>query len=195
MSSLRNAVRRGNRGDRRLGPGIFGNMPSRSGRRATAPSPTRAGRPRRRAMRISEHILSVALFGFGYFRTLADSHADETPGTRPAVFVAKAFVAIGGYYLAGIPNSEVKPDAVHAREMFWYAASYFGDSDAQYRLGRMYLDGQGTAKDPKQARRWLFTAAREGPYEAQAVLRAMLVPGPSGPRHAAPGLTRLLLAS
>jgi uncharacterized protein len=134
------------------------------------------------------------LRAFDYFRTLADSHADETPGTRPAVFVAKAFVAIGGYYLAGIPNSDVKPDAVHAREMFWYAASYFGDSDAQYRLGRMYLDGQGTAKDPKQAMRWLHTAAGKGQYEAQAVLGAMLFRGQSVPRDAARGLMWLTLA-
>jgi TPR repeat protein len=134
------------------------------------------------------------LRAFGYFRTLADSHADETPGTRPAVFVAKAFMAIGGYYLTGIPNSDVKPDAVHAREMFWYAASYFGDPDAQYRLGRMYLDGQGTAKDPKQARRWLFAAASKGQYEAQAVLGAMLFRGQSVPRDAAQGLKWLILA-
>lgn len=135
------------------------------------------------------------LRAFDYFRTLADSHADEMPGTRPAVFVAKAFVAIGGYYLAGIANSDVKPDAVHAREMFWYAASYFGDSDAQYRLGRMYLDGQGTAKDPKQAMRWLFTAASKGQYEAQAVLGAMLFRGgQSMQRDAARGLMWLTLA-
>jgi uncharacterized protein len=134
------------------------------------------------------------LRAFDYFRTLADSHAGEMPGTRPAVFVAKAFVAIGGYYLTGIPNSEVKPDAVQAREMFWYAASNFGDPDAQYRLGRMYLDGQGTAKDPKQAMRWLFTAASKGQYEAQAVLGAMLFRGQSVPRDAARGLMWLILA-
>src|SRR5262249_49502017 len=64
---------------------IFGDMPSRSGRRATASSPGRAGRPRRRAMRISQHILSVALFGFGFGLTAAyaldgtKSPADKTP--------------------------------------------------------------------------------------------------------------------
>jgi uncharacterized protein len=131
---------------------------------------------------------------FDYFRTLADSHADETPGTRPAVFVAKAFEALGGYYLTGIANSVVKPDPAHAREMFWYAASYFGDPDAQYRLGRMYLDGQGTAKDPKQAMRWLFAAASKGQYEAQAVLGAMLFRGQSVPRDASRGLMWLMLA-
>jgi len=131
---------------------------------------------------------------FEYFRTLADSHADEAPCTAPAVFVAKAFVEIGGYYLAGIPNSDIKPDAGHAHKMFAYAASYFGDSDAQYRLGRMFLDGQGAAKSPKQAARWLSNAAGKGQYHAQAVFGAMLFTGESVTRDAARGLMYLILA-
>ena len=58
----------------------------------------------------------------------------------------------------------------------------------------MYLDGQGTAKDPKQARRWLFAAASKGQYEAQAVFGAMLFSGQSAPRDAARGLMWLILA-
>jgi uncharacterized protein len=130
---------------------------------------------------------------FEYFRTLGNSHAEETPGTTPAVFVAKAFVEIGGYYLTGIANY-IKPDADRAHQMFSYAASYFGDPDAQYRLGRMYLDGQGAAKDPKQAARWLSSAAGKGQYQAQAVLGAMLFKGESVPRDAARGLMYLILA-
>jgi len=99
--------------------------------------------------------------GFEYFRTLADSHAEETPGTAPAVFVAKAFVEIGSYYLAGIAHY-IKPDAARAHQMFSYAASYFGDPDAQYRLGRTYLDGQGTAKSPKQAAPLVAERSRQG---------------------------------
>jgi uncharacterized protein len=130
---------------------------------------------------------------FEYFRTLADSHAEETPGTTPAVFVAKAFVEIGGYYLTGIPNY-VNPNAGRAHQMFSYAALYFGDPDAQYRLGRTYLDGQGTAKSPKQALRWLSSAAGKGQYQAQAVLGAMLFKGESVPRDSARGLMYLALA-
>jgi uncharacterized protein len=130
---------------------------------------------------------------FEYFRTLADSHAQEMPGTTAAVFVAKAFVEIGGYYLTGISNY-IKTDAVRAHQMFSYAASYFGDPDAQYRLGRTYLDGQGTAKSPKQAARWLSSAAGKGQYQAQAVLGAMLFKGESVPRDAARGLMYLILA-
>jgi uncharacterized protein len=78
--------------------------------------------------------------------------------------------------------------------MFSYAASYFQDPDAQYRLGRTYLDGQGTAKSPKQAVRWLWSAAGKGQYQAQAVLGAMLFKGESVPRDASRGLMYLILA-
>jgi uncharacterized protein len=132
------------------------------------------------------------LRAFDYFRTLADSHAD--PGTRQARFVANAFVALGRYYLTGIPDSEIKPDAVRAHEMFNYAGSYFGDPDAQYHLGRMYLDGQGIPKDTKQAVRWLSLAAGKGQYQAQAVFGALLFKGQYVPRDAARGLMWLTLA-
>jgi uncharacterized protein len=134
------------------------------------------------------------LRAFEYFRGIADAHADEVPGTPQARFVANAFVALGSYYLGGIPDSAVKPDADRAREMFSYAASYFGDPDAQYHLGRMYLDGIGGVREPKQASRWLSRAARKGQYEAQAVLGAMLFKGQYVPREAPRGLMWLTLA-
>jgi hypothetical protein len=134
------------------------------------------------------------LRAFEYFRGIANSHADEMTGTTEARFVANAFVVLGGYYLSGIPNSSVKPDAARAHEMFNYAASYFGDPDAQYRLGRMLLDGQGGPKDPKMAVRWLSLAAGKGQYQAQAVFGALLFKGQSVPRDAARGLMWLILA-
>ena len=70
---------------------------------------------------------------FNYFSQIANTHPDESPGTPQARLVANAFVALGRYYLSGIPDSTIKPDAARAREMFAYAASYFGDADAQYR--------------------------------------------------------------
>jgi TPR repeat protein len=131
---------------------------------------------------------------FEYFRGIADAHAEEAPGTAQARFVANAFVALGNYYLEGIPGTAVKADIERAREMYAYAASYFGDPDAQYRLGRMYLDGTGGLKEPKQAARWLTLAARKGQYQAQAVLGAMLFKGEYTPRQPARGLMWLTLA-
>ena len=72
------------------------------------------------------------LKAFEYFRRIADSHADDNPDTPQARFVANAFVALGHYYLDGIPKTDIKRDPQRAREMFAYAASYFRDPDAQY---------------------------------------------------------------
>jgi len=132
---------------------------------------------------------------FEYFNKLAIQNADESPIGPHARFISSAFVAVGNYYLSGIPNSNVKPDKERAYEMYSYAASYFGDPDAQYRLARFHLGAEGSPKDARQAARWLGLAAQKGQYEAQALLGHMLVTGEGGlPRQAARGLMWLTLA-
>ena len=81
------------------------------------------------------------LRAFEYFSRIANAHAEDSPSAPQAAIVANAFVALGRYYLNGIPNSKIKSDPERAREMFSYAASYFGNADAQYDLARLYLDG------------------------------------------------------
>jgi uncharacterized protein len=135
------------------------------------------------------------LRAFEYFSRIANSHADDYPDAPQAPFVANAFVALGQYYLDGIPNSNVKSDPERGRQMLSYAASYFGNADAQYRLARLYLDGRGgLERDTKQAARWLGLAAQKGQYQAQAVLGSMLFKGDAVPRQPARGLMWLTLA-
>jgi uncharacterized protein len=134
------------------------------------------------------------LRAFQYFSRIANSHAEDSPEAPQSRYVANAFVVLGHYYLDGIPNTTVKPDALRARQMFSYAASYFGDADAQYQLARIYLDGRGAPKDPRQAARWLGLAANKGQHQAQAVLGHMLFKGESVPRQGARGLMWLTLA-
>ena len=129
---------------------------------------------------------------FVYFSQIANTHPDEPPGTARARIVANAFVALGHYYLTGIPNSSVVQDAARAKEMFAYAASYFGDADAQYQLGRLYLEG--APSDPHQAARWFQLAATKGHCRAEAVLGDMLFQGQKVPRQAARGLMWLTLS-
>ncbi|WP_245518206.1 MULTISPECIES: tetratricopeptide repeat protein [Azorhizobium] len=132
---------------------------------------------------------------FEYFSRIANLHAEDYPGTPQARFAASAFVALGSYYLVGIPNTAVRRDPARARDMFSYAASYFGDPDAQFRLGKMYLDGTGMSRDPRQAARWLILSAQKGQYEAQALLGQLLFRGDEGiPRQGARGLMWLTLA-
>jgi uncharacterized protein len=130
---------------------------------------------------------------FQYFSQIANSHAEDNPEAPQSRFVANAFVALGHYFLEGIPNN-LKRDTDRAREMFFYAASYFADPDAQYNLARMYLDGTGAPRDPKQALRWLGLAANKGQSQAQALLGHMLFKGEHVPRQAAQGLMWLTMA-
>lgn len=131
------------------------------------------------------------LKAFEYFSRIADENADETPGSPSSLFVANAFVALGSYFLEGIPNTYVKPNPVRSREMFHYAASYFGDSDAQYNLARLHIEGIGGPKDMRQAARWLNLAADKGHPAAQALLGHLLVTGNGVPKQVARGLILL----
>jgi TPR repeat protein len=131
---------------------------------------------------------------FQYFSRVVTEHADDLPGSAEAPFVANAFVEIGGYYLTGISNAGIEPNASRAREIFTYAASYFGDAAAQYQLGRMYLDGVGVEQDPRQAARWFMLAARKGQVEAQAELGRLLASGEGLAVDRAQGLMWLTVA-
>src|SRR5262249_47646259 len=135
------------------------------------------------------------LRAFEYFTALVRAHRDERPGTVVSFLVRNALVTLGSYYLEGIPNSPVKPDPEQARAIYEYAASYFGDRDAQYLLARMYLEGKSVPKDPRIAAKWLSLAADRGQHQAQAVLGDMLVRGIDLPRRSAQGLMWLTLAA
>lgn len=131
---------------------------------------------------------------FLYFLQIANANAEIPREDRRAGLVASAFVAVGQYYLEGIPNV-IKPDPSQARQIFEYAASYFGDAEGQYRLGRLYLDGTGTSKDTRRASQWLNLAAEKGQPRAEATLGWMLYKGENVPqRQPATGLMWITLA-
>src|SRR5215510_7032399 len=134
------------------------------------------------------------LRAFEYFLNLTKTHAYEPLDSQDSRFVASAFVALGQFYLDGIPDTAVKPDPAVAIDLFRHAASYFGDPDAQYHLGRLYLLGTGTAKDSVQAGRWLQLAANKGQHSAQAMLGSMLFKGQGVARQPAKGLAWLTIA-
>jgi len=127
-----------------------------------------------------------------YYR-IANEHADGDPRAADARFVADAFVELGNYYRTGIPGG-VPADHSRARRFFAYAASYFGDPEAQFRLGEMYLEGLGGERNERQAARWFKLAAEKGHAGAQAQLGQLLVKGVGLARNAARGLMWLSLA-
>ena len=119
------------------------------------------------------------LRAFEYFSRIADGHADDNPVGPEARYVANAFVSLGHYYREGIADTDVRADLGRARHMYAYAASYFGDPDAQYHLARLMLDnGPYPRSAPGGA-----LAARGGEQGAAS--------GPGGARpHAVQGRVR-----
>ena len=133
---------------------------------------------------------------YEYFSQIVSDYNDDDPAGRERAVVSSAYVALGVYNLNGIPNSRVRANTERAMDMFHYAATNFGDANAQYNLGRIYLDGSsGVDKDTRQAARWLSLAADKGNPSAQALLGQMLFNGKDGvARQRARGLMWLTLA-
>src|SRR6478609_2279077 len=134
------------------------------------------------------------LKAFEFFSRIADDSNDDGPDAPNSGVVASAFTALGAYFLDGIKGTYVRPNPERAYDMFNYAASYFGDPNAQYNLGRLYLDGSGVEQDARQAARWFNLAAEKGHHPAQAVLGHLLMTGQGVPRQRARGLMWLTLA-
>ena len=117
---------------------------------------------------------------FDYFSQIVDNFDEDEIDPREVPFVSSAFVALGAYNLNGIANTRIRPNPERALEIFHFASVNFGDATAQYDMARMYLDGTGVTKDPRQAARWLYLAADKGHIESQALLGQMLFNGYDG---------------
>jgi exopolysaccharide production negative regulator len=132
---------------------------------------------------------------YQYFNKLVEDYDEDAPDQRNRGAISNAFVAVGIYCLTGIPNSSVRADPERARGLFQYAASTFGDPDAQYNLAHMYITGTGgLAKDDIIALRWLMLAAAKGHRPSQALLGHMLFAGDGLAPQRARGLMWLTIA-
>jgi uncharacterized protein len=133
---------------------------------------------------------------YKYFEKIVESYNGDDIYRRDIGAIANAFVAVGLYSLNGIANSEIKPDPERALVMFSVAASDFGYPEAQYRLGRMYMEGPpGLVRDDRNAVRWFALAAEKGHCGSQAMLGHMLFNGEGVLRQRARGLMWLMVAA
>lgn len=117
---------------------------------------------------------------FGYFSEIADQHADAAPKGTEADVVANSFVKMGEYYKDGLPEAGIPKDEDYSIKLLMHAATYFGDADAQYQVGELYLDKDGLGDNPLQSARWLSLAAHKGHVPAQAKLGDILFNGDGG---------------
>jgi uncharacterized protein len=129
------------------------------------------------------------------FNQLVEDYDEDAPDRRSRGAVSNAFVAVGVYSLTGIAGSDIHPDPERARLLFQYAATTFGDPDAEYDLAHMFLVGAGgLVKDNIAAVKWLALAAPKGHRPSQALLGHLLFVGDGVPQQRALGLMWLQIA-
>ena len=109
---------------------------------------------------------------FRFFQQIVSVGA--APGSADESYVSDALVALAGYCRKGIAGTPVTPDPSVARDLYFQAASLFGNPEAQYQMARMMLEGEGGRPDLKNAARWLRLSAKKGNYKAQATLGDLL---------------------
>ena len=114
---------------------------------------------------------------FGYFAQIANQHADAAPRGLEADIVANSFVKLGDYFRKGVPEAGVSQNPAEYHRMLMHAASYFGDAEAQYRIGMLYQQEDGLGVSPMLSARWLQSAAHKGHCLAQAQLGDLLFNG------------------
>ena len=131
---------------------------------------------------------------FMYFQQIADQQADINPRSPIAKYAAEAFVALGQYYLDGVPELSLVSNPAYAGQLFRHAASYFGNAEAQYRLARLYMNGDGVEKNVGLAVNWLATAAKKQHAPSQATLGEILWRGEEVRQRRARGLALIILA-
>lgn len=131
---------------------------------------------------------------FTYYRQIADTYAEIPPQNPVAKYVANAFVALGRYQIAGLPEIGLKADPKRAAGLYGHAASYFGDAQAQYELAQLYLSGIGVKRNLRLGANWLAMAARKQHPESQAMLGEMLWRTEDGSSRQVRGLALIALA-
>jgi TPR repeat protein len=131
---------------------------------------------------------------FAYYQQIADQQADISPRSPIAKYAAEAFVALGQYYLDGVPDLKLSSNPSYASQLFRHAASYFGNAEAQYRLARLYMNGDGVEKNVSLAINWLSTAAKKQHAASQATLGEVLWRGQEVRQRQARGLALIMLA-
>ncbi|SMQ63714.1 hypothetical protein SAMN06295905_0858 [Devosia lucknowensis] len=117
---------------------------------------------------------------FGYFAQIANQHADTAPRGLEADIVASSFVKLGDYFRLGVPEAGIGQNPAEYHRMLMHAATYFGDAEAQYRVGMLYQAEDGLGVSPMLSARWLQSAAHKGHCLAQAQLGNLLFNGMEG---------------
>ena len=131
---------------------------------------------------------------FELYRNISEKHWNISNFHPAAPFIGQALNSLGLYYLEGIDEIGLKPDARRAATYFTHAAQFFGNPSAQYQLAKLYLSGQGVKKNVRRAIAWLNNATKKKHAPSQALLGQLLWEGEIVPKRQITALALLTMA-
>ncbi len=124
-----------------------------------------------------------------WFRIVADSHDPVFRRNRKKLrATVSALVALADYSRTGVTGTSFAKNLTRSQSLYRYAATRYGHPGAQYKLGVMYLNGEGVDKSQLVGMRWLMLASRKGFARAQAMLGDIYLSFKDSPKHRLSGL-------
>ena len=131
---------------------------------------------------------------FDLYKNISEKHWNISSFNPAAPYIGEALASLGIYYLNGIKEIGLKPDARRAATYFTHAAQFFRNPRAQYQLAKLYLSGQGVRKNVRRAVAWLTNASRKKYAPAQALLGQLFWEGTLVPKRQIKALALLTMA-
>ena len=114
---------------------------------------------------------------FDLYKNISEKHWNISSFHPAAPYIGQSLASLGIYYLNGVEEMGLKPDAKRAATYFTHASQFFGNPTAQYQLAKLYLSGQGVNKNVRRAVGWLNNATKKKHAPSQALLGQLLWEG------------------
>ena len=131
---------------------------------------------------------------FDLYKNISEKHWNISSYHPAAPYIGRSLASLGLYYLDGITEIGLEPDAKRAATYFTHASQFFGNARAQYQLGKLYLSGLGVKKNVRRAIAWLNNAAKKKHAPSQALLGQILWEGNLVPKRQIKALALLTMA-
>ena len=131
---------------------------------------------------------------FDLYDTIWKKHTNISSYHPASRYIGSSLASLGLYYLDGISEIGLKPDAKRAATYFTHASQLYGNATAQYQLGKLYLSGHGVKKNVRRAISWLNNAAKKKHAPSQALLGQLLWEGDLVPKRQIKALALLIMA-
>lgn len=119
----------------------------------------------------TDHVKAYKLF-----RQIVDQYANkiDVDDDELAPYVGRALTAVARYYLRGLPEYNLAPNASLAAQNLQVADTFFRDPDARFELAKMYLKGEGVQENHRQALGRLTALTQDGHAGATAFFADLL---------------------